>query len=139
MTTGNSIFISSDRNRLLAIKKLSDIDLNKYEVKFIKKRDNRTVLQNSALHKYCELLAKELNDSGYDMKSVLTMKTADIPWTTISVKENLWKSIQQAMGKDESTTKQDRQSYSDTYEVLNRFTAEKLGVSVPFPSSESMK
>ena len=139
MQAGNEIFISSDRNRALAIKKLSDIDLNEYEVKFIKKRDTRTVLQNSALHKYFELLSGALNDSGHDMKEVINMKQADIPWTPATIKENLWRGIQIAMNLPVSTADQRRTSYGEIYEVLNRFTADKFGVSVPFPSEESMK
>ena len=136
---GRTIFISSDRNRALAIKKLSDMHLNEYEVKFVKKRDTRTVLQNSALHKYFQLLSEALNDAGYDMKHVVNMKKADIPWTPEMIKENLWRGIQISMELPVSTADQRRTSYSKIYENLNRFTSSKLGVHVPFPSEDSMR
>jgi len=65
--------------------------------------DKRTLKQNKSLHKYCELLADALNDAGLDMKKVLR-PTIDIPWTKTSVKEHLWKPIQEAMLSKESTT-----------------------------------
>lgn len=140
MTTGNKILISSDKNRNLAIKKLSTMDLNEYEVKFIKKRDTRTLLQNKALHKYCEMLADELNGAGYGLKKVLTGKPdAEIDWSGKTVKDILWREFQRAIIDKESTTEAKRHQYSDVYQQLNRFTAEKFGISVPFPSRESMK
>ena len=95
----------------------------------------RTTVQNKALHKYCELVAQELNDSGNDMRKVLK-ETVDIPWTKESVKEYLWKSIQSVMIQKDSTTELSTDEVSKIYEVLNRHLAEKTGVHVPFPSSE---
>jgi len=65
-------------------------------------REQRTLTQNRALHKYCELLAEALNDAGYEMKAVLAVKVVDVPWSKELVKEALWKPIQAAMDKGES-------------------------------------
>ena len=53
----------------------------------------RKLPQNSALHKYFELLADALNDAGYDMKAVLEKKEVDVPWEGEMVKRVLWKGI----------------------------------------------
>ena len=96
----------------------------------------RSTRQNSALHVYCRLLANALNDAGYDMKKVMKPE-ADIPWTQNSVKEYLWRPIQEALGKEHSTTKQSTKDIPMIYETLNRHLAEKLGVSVPWPEQEN--
>ena len=95
----------------------------------------RSLSQNAALHKYCELLAKELNDAGYDMKKVLT-KRPDIPWSMLTVKEHLWKPIQEVMTGKTSTAQAEKKEYIDVYEVLSRHIAKKFGVSVPWPCKE---
>lgn len=92
--------------------------------------------QRKALHLYCELLAQALNDAGLDMKKTLKPEI-DIPWTKESVKNHLWRPIQQALTEKRSTTQLDRVEPSQIYEVLNKHLAEKFGISVPFPSEET--
>ena len=94
----------------------------------------RTALQNRALHKYCSLLADALNNAGYDMRKTLT-KQAEIPWSGGTIKEHLWKPIQEAVYNKGSTTELETNEVSAVYDVLNRHTAAKLGVSVAFPSN----
>lgn len=95
----------------------------------------RTSAQNNALHRFCSLLAKILNDMGLDMKKVLK-PTYDIPWTTINVKDHLWRSFQIALFNKESTTKLAKQGEVDKiHEVLMRELGEKHHVEyIPFPS-----
>lgn len=93
---------------------------------------DRTLKQNKSLHKYFELLAEALNDSGQDMKATLKPEV-DISWTKESIKEYMWRPIQEAMFSKESTTKLDTVEISAVYEVLNRHTGEKLGITVPWP------
>lgn len=93
----------------------------------------RTLTQNRALHKYCDMLADALNDAGYDMKKVIKQKV-DIPWSQQSAKEFLWRPIQKAVTGIDSTTKPETSQYSAIYEVLNRHMAQKFGVSVPWPT-----
>ena len=97
----------------------------------------RTGQQNKALHKYCELLADALNSAGYEMKAVLAVKQVDVPWSPDSVKEVLWRPIQEAMTGKHSTTQLDRMEPGQVYEVLNRHMASNFGVSVPWPSEET--
>lgn len=95
----------------------------------------RTLTQNNAIHKYCDELSKALNEAGLDMRKVLKPGVS-IPWSRDLVKKHLWKPIQDAMYEKRSTTQLNRVEVSEVYEVLNRHTAEKLGLSVPFPSRD---
>ena len=92
----------------------------------------RTLLQNKSMHLYYSQLADALNAAGWDMRKTLK-PDVEIPWTETSVKSLLWKPIQDAMFDKDSTTQLDTKQVSAVYETLNRHTASKLGVSVPFP------
>lgn len=98
----------------------------------------RTLTQNAALHKFCELLANELNDAGLDMRKVLKQKI-DIPWTTISVKDHLWRPIQIAVLGKESTADAQREEYAQVYEVLNRHMGEKHCIHVGWPVKDQVQ
>lgn len=100
------------------------------------KPSRRTLKQNSALHKFCDLLAEKLNDSGYDMRRTLK-EGVDIPWSGASVKEHLWRPLQIAITGDESTKKPTPAEYTKIYEVLSRHLGEKLGVHVEWPCEEN--
>lgn len=95
----------------------------------------RSSQQNKALHVYFNLIAKELNDAGLDMRVVLKPHVA-IPWTTISVKKFLWKPIQDGLFDKDSTTELTTVEPTLVYETLNRFLGEKFHIHVPFPSYE---
>jgi hypothetical protein len=88
------------------------------------------------MHLYFRLLAEKLNDAGLDMKRTLK-PGVDIPWTAENVKNHLWRPIQEAVTGKESTTEITTVDPSHVYEVLNRHTAEKLGVSVEWPREGS--
>ncbi|MGB1317127.1 MAG: hypothetical protein ACPG5W_02910 [Flavobacteriales bacterium] len=100
-----------------------------------KEQKQRTIQQNKAMHKYFSLLAEALNDSGKDMKKVLK-PGVDIPWTTESVKNHLWRPIMGIMQGVESTTEQSTKDPQEIYEVLNRHIAQNHGVQVDWPSNE---
>ena len=95
-------------------------------------RKQRTGRQNRCLHLFCEQLAVALNDAGWDMKKTLK-PGVDIPWTKTSVKEFLWRPIQEAMTGKRSTTEMNTVDPSEIYEVLSRHMGEKLGVHVAWP------
>ena len=100
------------------------------------KTGKRTSLQNSALHKYFSLLATALNDGGLEIHMEYLGKTIEVPWSGDSVKERLWRPVQEAVIGDKSTTKLDRAQVSECYEVLARHMSEKHFISIPFPQRE---
>ena len=97
----------------------------------------RTKPQNSAMWKYLTMLAGDLNEAGWDMRKTLK-PTVDIPWTKDAAKNHLWLPIQKAMEYGDKTSQLNTKQVSEVYEVLNRHTAEKFGISIPFPSKDSM-
>lgn len=99
----------------------------------------RTLPQNSAIHLYCSKLGAAFNDAGYDMKLVFSRMNEKcfLSWSMILVKESIWKVIQKALFKTESTTQLKTGQVTDVYEHIDRFTAEQLGISIPFPSYEA--
>ena len=101
----------------------------------MKEHPARTLKQNKALHKYCEMLAEALNDAGLDMRTVLKPGVA-IPWNKERVKDALWRPIQEAMTDKESTTELDTAEPSRIYDVLDRHLGEKFGLHVPWPQDE---
>ena len=105
----------------------------------LKMDKKRTIQQNNALHKYCELVASALNDAGLNIEEVLKNFTFELDWTKDSVKEILWRTAQKRLLKKYSTTELKKQGDIDkVWEAMNRFLA-KLGVeSIPFPSEEQI-
>lgn len=100
-------------------------------------KDIRTIKQNSALHKYFTLLAEALNDGGFDMRETIR-QDVEIPWTPETVKENLWRPIQNAYFKKRSTAKLKKNEIDKVYDVLNRTIGGRTGVFVPFPSENNL-
>lgn len=97
----------------------------------------RTINQNSALHKYFEQLAEALNSAGLDMKRTLKAEV-DIPWEKNTVKQFLWKPVQREQLGKERTRDLTTKEVSKVYETLNRYLGEKHGVTVMFPSVEDI-
>lgn len=97
----------------------------------------RTIQQNRALYKFFELLAKALNDSGYDMRKVLK-PTYNLPWTKETVHDHIWIPFQEAMYKTNSTTFLRKQEQIDKlHETIMRELGEKFGIEyLPFPVDE---
>ena len=94
--------------------------------------NKRTLQQNKALHVYFQLLADSFNEAGLDMKTVLK-PDVEIPWTTRSVKDYLWRPIQKLYRNKQSTTELNTNEIDMVYEVLNRHIA-KFGIHVEFPT-----
>lgn len=96
----------------------------------------RTLRQNNALHKYFEMVAETLNEAGLEMKKVLE-NSVDIPWSKETIKELIWRPIQEAQLKKKSTTKLSVKDVDIIFETVNRFLS-TLGIHIPFPSFEAM-
>ena len=102
----------------------------------VPKRKRRTNLQTKALHKFFQQLADALNESGYSVAKTLR-HDVEIPWSRVTVKELLWRPVQEAMTGKHSTTELNTVDPSEIYEVLNRHLGERLGVHVEWPSEEN--
>ncbi len=97
----------------------------------------RTITQNKALHKYFELLAKELNEHGITVQKFLK-QAIDLNWTSVSIKELLWKPIQEHLLSKKSTTELDKvKDIDEIWEHINRHVGENWGLYIPFPQKES--
>lgn len=97
----------------------------------------RTAKQNDAIHLYCKQLADELNGKGQYMQIVLK-PTYELRWDTKSVKEHLWKPIQNAILKKESTTDLETAEVRKVHEQLMLALKEKLPIDyIDFPSMEN--
>ncbi len=96
----------------------------------------RTPKQNDSLHLYYEMLAKELNDSGLDMRKVLK-PSVDIEWTKENIKEYIWRPIQKTLTGKDSTKELDKTTDIDKiYETINRYLSQKFKIHVPFPTEK---
>lgn len=97
----------------------------------------RTCQQNRALHKYLQMLADALNDAGLDVQHTLS-KPLDLPWNEHLAKELIWRQVQIAYARKESTTELDTSEVDAIYKIIDRHMAQTHGISVPFPSREEM-
>ena len=95
----------------------------------------RTTIQNASLHLYFRLLAEELNGAGLDMRKTLK-ETVDIPWSEETIKEYLWRPIQDAQLRKKSTTELTTSEVTKVYETLNRHLGDRFGLHVPFPTND---
>lgn len=102
-------------------------------------KNRRTLTQNRALHLWLTMLADYLNDSGLDMKRTLK-HDVEIPWTTTSAKNFLWRPIQKIMISKESTAAADTSEYNNVYLTLSRYLMQKHGLpELPlWPSAEKI-
>jgi len=105
-----------------------------------KEEQQRTAQQNKALHLYFTFVAEALNDAGYDMRKSLEVLQSgvDVPWETKTVKEYLWRPVQKAQLEKTSTTQLTTKEIDKVFDTLNRCLGEKFGITVPFPSIESI-
>lgn len=95
----------------------------------------RTLRQNSSLHKYFEMLSDELNSAGLDVKKTLEYSVS-IPWTPTSIKEILYRPIMIAITGKESTTELETKDLNLIYDTINRYLSEQFGLHVEFPSED---
>lgn len=100
----------------------------------------RTISQNRALHLWYEQLAKTLNEEGKSMQMVLNKFVVDAPVTKNSVKELIWRPLQEALlGKISTTELLKKEEIDQVYEALVKFFGQELEVQVPpFPSQEEV-
>lgn len=62
----------------------------------------------------------------------------DIPWSGSSVKEFLWRPIQQAQLNKKSTVELTTKEIDQVFDTINKYIGEKHGLHIPFPSIEEL-
>lgn len=127
---GQPVFYSGTLSRFVEGKEGKTCDLVIREIK-------RTGRQNRAMHKWFQLVADALNESGNNVQVVLKQKV-DIDWTAALVKEVLWRTAQKVILQKESTTELKKGELDPVLEHLNRHLSEKFLIEhIPFPSYET--
>lgn len=101
----------------------------------MKKRTNK---QNRALHLFFTHLADELNNTGLEMQTFLASKPVDIPWNSTTVKELIYRPIMKAQLGKRSTTELTTKDIDAVFDTLNRHLSETCGLTVEFPSIETI-
>ena len=99
--------------------------------------NQRTSRQNRSGHLFFRHVADELNSAGLDMQTVL-QKRVGIRWTEVSVKEALFKVLAKAMYNKTSTAQLTKAEFTKVAEMLSDVLARDYGVSVEYPSEESL-
>lgn len=96
----------------------------------------RTPAQNNSIHLGCKLIADTLNNAGLDMRKVLKPEI-EIPWTTISVKDHLFRPVMKATTSKSSTTELNKLGEIEVvWDTVMRFLGQNHGVEyIPFPSN----
>ena len=98
----------------------------------------RTLTQNSALHKFCDLLSTALNDAGLPLQTVLKV---NVDWNPQSVKDYIFRPVMKAKFGYKSTTELKKVGEIDLiHEIIMRELGEKWHIEyIPFPSQLDME
>lgn len=101
----------------------------------------RTPKQNNALHVFCDQIAERCNDAGYwyEIDSKVLRKTIQSRWTKERVKELMWRSIQNALYPDTTSTKDlNTVELIAVAEELSAYLAKHHEIHVKFPSKDEI-
>jgi DNA phosphorothioation-dependent restriction protein DptG len=102
----------------------------------VEQTKKRTLKQNASLHVYFQELANLLNESGLDISKTLR-HDIEIPWNSTTVKELIWKRVQNAQLGKKSTTELTTKEIDQVFDTINRYLATRHGLHIPFPSIEA--
>lgn len=104
-----------------------------------KKQKTRTNLQNRALHLFYTWISEELNNLGMTFKFAgLKGKDIEIPYTSILIKQTLWRPIQIALFNIYSTKDIDSTQMNKIIDVIIMHFGENYGIQLEFPSEISL-
>ena len=96
----------------------------------------RTSQQNKAWHVYETELSQAMYNHGVDMRTFLK-EGVEIPPTKEIVHNHITLPLVKAMFGKNSTKELEVHEVDKLYEVINKHIGEKLGLSIPFPSSDN--
>lgn len=103
------------------------------EIKNVGKK--RSLRQNRSLYLWFELVSKEFNDAGIDMRKFIE-DGIDIPFTPETVKSHLWKPVMEGYLEKTSTTELKSKDIDKIYDILNKHIGERTGLHIPFPNKD---
>ena len=92
----------------------------------------RTIPQNSSLHLWLHMIAEEARNKGL-MMDFLVKHPNSFPITE-SLLKDFFRNIGNVMYHRDSTTRLTRKEFKEVQETFERIIAERLEISVPFPS-----
>lgn len=95
----------------------------------------RTARQNRALHKYCEEVARELQNTGITVSTFVKNIQADFTMETVKM---MWRAFAKAKYGKESTKQLTTKQINEVYDECNRHIAQ-FGIHIPFPSNEDLR
>src|SRR3990167_1824985 len=93
--------------------------------------------QQNSLYLWFQMLADELNSAGWDMRKALKPEI-EIPWSKESIKNFLWRPVQEIYLSKKSTTELTTKDIDAIWEILNRHLGEKFEIHIPFPSEQEV-
>lgn len=96
----------------------------------------RTSRQQAALEVWCRNLAKFFNDAGITREirsSIFKEGAIECDWTRASVKDEIWRPVQQVLTEKSSTTEATTVEYAQIYDTLVRAFANKNLQLPPWP------
>ena len=103
-----------------------------YEVEI--KAQKRSSQQNKAIHKYCELIAYELNKEKLVIQDVIKINT---DWNMIKVKELIFKPVVKSLYSKDSTTQLNINELDKVIDTITYYLGQKGIVCPDFPSIEN--
>ena len=116
--------------KFIRLLKESDVIECKKEV------STRTSQQNRALHKLFNLISEMLNELGFTFNyEGISGNTFEVPYTSLLIKEMMWRPLQVALFNTKSTKELDTQKINRIFEILCNFFADK-GHELYFPSKD---
>jgi len=91
--------------------------------------------QRGSLHVWCKQLADTLNDAGLYrvILSPINRREIEIPWTLITVKEDIYKPVLQGKTKKDSTEKQSTVEPSEVVLIVSKHFGEVGVICPPWP------
>lgn len=98
----------------------------------------RTLRQNRALHKYCELMSSDLQAAGIDQRAFyeLCKDGFEVPWSMEAFK-GLFRQVAHTLYPEiESTSQLTTKQLQTVYEVVDSRVSELTGVRNEWPSIE---
>lgn len=99
----------------------------------------RTIPQNSSLHLWLTQMATEMNDAGLTNRKVWEKmaESFDIP-VTMEMLKDIAQNVSFDMFKKKHTSELTTIEMQKLYETLNSAFGQSVGVSIPWPSRESL-